>query len=199
MDTRWLAGDLAFTIMGAEDLGGVAEMLADRRVCEHLNFGPNTREETLAYFGPMVAAIEEALACGVAPENYLFAIHERGRFVGQCAALPIAFGGDNFLIGYQLRADAWGRGIGTAAAEFALWFALDELGARKVSADCLATNLGSATILERCGFVREGVLRAHFWVRGAPRDQLLWGLLPAEGGVDRRRLRARFAPDRRRR
>lgn len=192
MRTRWRSDELEFSIMTVTELGEVATMLADRRVCEHLYFGPNTREETLGYFEPLVRRGEAALAVGAAPVDYLFTVRERGRFVGQGAVMPIAFGGGNFLIGYQLRADAWGRRIGTRAAEFLVWFGLGELGARKLSADCLATNTASARILEGRGFVREGLLRRHLEVRGEVRDQALYGLIAAEARVDLRGLRARF-------
>lgn len=190
--TRWRSDELSFSIMTVGELDEVATMLADPRVCEHLYFGPNTPAETLAYFEPLVRRGQEALAEGAPPADYLFTIRERGRFVGQCAAMPVAFGGGNFVIGYQLIADAWGRRIGTRTAEFLLWFALDELGARRLSADCLAGNEASTRILEGRGFVREGLLRRHFLVRGAARDQLLFGLLAGEARIDLRALRARF-------
>ena len=51
---------------------------------------------------------------------------------------------------------------------------------RAALAICLASNLGSARILERCGFRREGLQRRHYRVRGEYRDQLLFGLLREE-------------------
>ena len=43
-------------------------------------------------------------------------------------------------------------------------------------------NLASQRVAERCGFVREGVLRSHVVMRstGARRDSVIYGLLAQE-------------------
>ena len=62
------------------------------------------------------------------------------------------FGDDQRAIGYWYDRAVWGRGIATAAlAAF-----LDEVTERPLVAHVAATNVGSAKVLERCGFVEVG-------------------------------------------
>jgi RimJ/RimL family protein N-acetyltransferase len=45
---------------------------------------------------------------------------------------------------------------------------------------CGPDNAASQRVAERCGFIREGVLRSHLPFKGGRRDTVLFSLLPAE-------------------
>ncbi|HEY1898438.1 MAG TPA: GNAT family protein, partial [Steroidobacteraceae bacterium] len=62
--------------------------------------------------------------------------------------------------GYVLSRKYWGKGLGTELSLAIVALALSVPGMRRVSATCDAENLASARILEKCGLVREGVLRS---------------------------------------
>ena len=53
-------------------------------------------------------------------------------------------------------------------------------GAARVSASCLAENLASRRVLEKCGFVQEGRLKAHTWHDGEWKDCAVYRLLRDE-------------------
>jgi ribosomal-protein-alanine N-acetyltransferase len=193
----WTDDDLTWTYTTLDDLEPIGGMLAKESVSEHLFFGPNTLEETQEYFSPLVEPMQDAIAKGEQPDNHLFTIcRTDGRFVGQCALVAVGFGSNNYTIGYQLDDPWWRRGYGTRACEFIVWYGFDVLGARRLSGDCLGTNTGSARIMERCGFQREGVHRGYYLLDGNPRDNLLYGLLREELDLDLSELRARFQGDR---
>ena len=62
------------------------------------------------------------------------------------------FGDEQRAVGYWFDRAVWGRGIATAAlAAF-----LDEVAERPLFAHVAVTNVGSAKVLERCGFVEVG-------------------------------------------
>ncbi len=82
-------------------------------------------------------------------------------------------------LGYYLRHDLWNRGYATEAVRGALGFIFSR-GARRVSASCLAENLGSRTVLWKCGFTREGLLKAHTWHDGEWKDCAVYRLLRSE-------------------
>jgi len=189
----WTDDDLIFSYTTLGDIEHFADMLAKDEVCEHLFFGPQPAADTHAYFAPLVEPMQESLARGETPENHLFTIrHTDGDFVGQCALVAVPFGHGNYTIGYQLDEPWWRRGYGTRAGEFVVWYGFDVLGARRLSGDCLSTNTGSARIMESCGFRPEGVHRRYYWLRGEPRDNLLYGLLDNELTLDLSTLRERF-------
>lgn len=64
------------------------------------------------------------------------------------------------MTGYVLARDAWGCGYATEACGAMVRLA-GELGVRRLYATCHAGHRPSARVLEKCGFEREGVLRAH--------------------------------------
>lgn len=69
--------------------------------------------------------------------------------------------------------DAWGRGIATHAIARLADIARAQLGLRKLTAGCYASNVGSERAFARAGFEREGVRRAHFLLDGQPEDLVL--------------------------
>ena len=71
-----------------------------------------------------------------------------------CKALPDASG--TVEIGYGINPSAQGRGLATEAARALTDWALTQPGVRRVTAECLETNLGSVRVLEKAGFTRVG-------------------------------------------
>ena len=87
--------------------------------------------------------------------------------------------GAHYGLGYFLRPDSWNRGYTTEAARAALRFIFGG-NARRVSASCLAENLGSRRVAEKCGMTQEGLLKAHTWHDGQWRDCAVYRLLREE-------------------
>ena len=86
-------------------------------------------------------------------------------------------------LGYFIRHDRWNLGIATEAVAAASKF-IFENGASRLSAACLAENLASRRVLEKCGFTQEGLLKAYRWHDGMWRDCAVYRLLRDE--YDRR-------------
>jgi [ribosomal protein S5]-alanine N-acetyltransferase len=63
-------------------------------------------------------------------------------------------------IGYVLARDAWGQGFATEVAGAMVRLAAS-LGLVRLAAFCHPDNRASARVLEKVGFIREGVLRRH--------------------------------------
>jgi ribosomal-protein-alanine N-acetyltransferase len=80
-------------------------------------------------------------------------------------------------IGYWLARPYWGRGIATAAVRAACAYAFAELGLEKITAHVFARNIGSARVLEKAGFQKEGHLHRHYRKKGQFLDAWLYGLL----------------------
>ncbi|MCI0642764.1 MAG: GNAT family N-acetyltransferase [Gemmataceae bacterium] len=81
-------------------------------------------------------------------------------------------------IGYWLAKPFWGRGIMTAVVQRVCQHAFDEFGGLvKITAHVFSHNPASARVLEKCGFVQEGLLRKHFLKNGTLIDAKLFALL----------------------
>ena len=83
-------------------------------------------------------------------------------------------------IGYWVAAEARGRGVATHAVRLLAGWGFSALGLARIELTCGPNNLASQRVAERCGFVREGVLRSHQVFKGARRDSVIFSLLPGE-------------------
>jgi RimJ/RimL family protein N-acetyltransferase len=104
-----------------------------------------------------------------------------GEFVAQIyvgladPALP------EFDIGYFADRDHEGMGFVTEAVAATVRLLFEVVGAHRIHAECDDTNVRSARVLERCGFVREGHFRENKrHGDGAISGTLHYGLLGSE-------------------
>lgn len=91
-------------------------------------------------------------------------------------------------VGYWIRSDLTGRGIGTEATARAVQVGFEELGLHKVVLRIAVGNRGSERIAEKLGFALEGTLRAEVRVGAAWLDHTSWSLLKSEWASTRDRL-----------
>lgn len=77
-------------------------------------------------------------------------------------------------IGYWLGEEYWGRGIATEALRLTTEHAFGQRRLLRLFALPFAENSASLRVLEKAGFVREGLLRASSVKYGVPRDQWLF-------------------------
>jgi ribosomal-protein-alanine N-acetyltransferase len=196
MHKAWTDDVLHLAYMTHDELPLVEAMLAKPEVCAHVFFGPNTPEQTRAYFEPLLDPMVAALEGDALPDAHIFTIREArtNTFVGECALIPVPFGGAHYTIGYQLDLPFWRRGYGTRACEFLIAYGFDILRARRLSGDTLTSNIGSMRIMERCGFTKECVQRQYYESRGKVHDNVLYRLL-----ADERQPAPSFRPVSRRR
>ena len=80
-------------------------------------------------------------------------------------------------IGYSLHPDWQGRGLASEALQLVLGYVFNNLGLRRIEADIDPRNLPSCRLVERLGFVREGLLRERWHVNGEICDSAIYGLL----------------------
>jgi len=72
------------------------------------------------------------------------------------------------------------KGLGTEALRQLSRYAFDTLNLHKLWATVFAFNAPSQTLFERCGFLREGVLRDETFKEGRYHDVIRYGLLREE-------------------
>jgi RimJ/RimL family protein N-acetyltransferase len=83
-------------------------------------------------------------------------------------------------LGYAVLPEARGRGVATAALRLLTEWALSELRAERLELRISVDNGASKRVAERCGYVREGVLRSLFVRRGVREDTEVWSRLPTD-------------------
>ncbi len=90
--------------------------------------------------------------------------------VGTIGFHTISLANRSAEIAYDLHPAYWGRGIATACCDAAVAWGFERQGYVRVQATTLDANRASLRVLEKCAFVREGLLRSYRIVRGTPRD-----------------------------
>jgi len=182
MQQSWIGGGLRFSYCTEHDLPDISRMLSKESVCRWLFFGPNTNEATRSYFLPLIEEMQAALAEERTPDHHVFTVRleHTGDFVGQCALLPVDFCPGSFLIGYQLDDIHWGRGYGTLACTFLVYFAFTVLNGYRLNGDTVAGNTASRRVMEKCGFVLEGIQRRYWHAGDGYYHRLVFGLLASD-------------------
>lgn len=102
------------------------------------------------------------------------------RIIGTCTLAEPSVQNRRAELGFALGQAYWGRGYAREAVEALLEFAFDRLDLHRVEADADPRNLASIGLLERVGFVREGLLRERWIVGGETQDSAFFGLLRRE-------------------
>ncbi len=179
--SSWTVGDVRIRFASFDDLAHVVDMLADPEVARWLWFTPAPPEAFEQFFTPLFDAQDAELADGVMPTNSVFIVEDvDGAFLGEGACVSVAGSPGGCEIGFQLRREAWGRGVGTRLGQFLVAYAVHCRDAYRLEANCLEGNAGSRALLEKLGLVLEGT-RPGFRLRdGVRHTELLYGIRVAE-------------------
>ncbi|MGI4860969.1 MAG: GNAT family N-acetyltransferase [Janthinobacterium lividum] len=112
-------------------------------------------------------------------ENLICALVLRatGEVIGDCTLCRPDVSNRRAEIGFCLQRLHWGRGYMREATSALLDHAFGALHLHRIEADIDPRNDASARLLERLGFIREGLLRERWRVGGEVSDSALYGLL----------------------
>jgi ribosomal-protein-alanine N-acetyltransferase len=100
---------------------------------------------------------------------------DTGHFTGLVFFRVVSYENQCLELGFRLHPDYWRRGYATEAARKLVEYLASEIKVRKLVAYCVAENLGSAGVLEKLDFVREGCLKQHSMLGGQWCDELVYG------------------------
>lgn len=84
--------------------------------------------------------------------------------------------------GYFIYPKFWGKGYTTEAFQRVLAFAFSENNVYRVSTGCLAENVGSERVMQKCGLIREAEHIDYEWHDGKVKTRLEYRLLRREWG-----------------
>jgi len=123
---------------------------------------------------------EEARLRGDALNFALVGPHDQDAVLGGLSLYEVRLDQDCAAVGYWLAPGGRGRGAATQAVRLLAQWAFAELGLARLELTCGPDNEASQHVAERCGFSREGLLRAHVPFKGGRRDSLIYSLLPGD-------------------
>lgn len=121
-------------------------------------------------------------------DGRLICLRQTGDLVGVINLNNIIRGAfQNAFLGYYAFAPYVGQGLMREGLELMLAYAFRELGLHRVEANIQPENRASLSLVQRCGFTKEGFSRRYLQVNGDWRDHERWALL-AENWVIREDL-----------
>jgi RimJ/RimL family protein N-acetyltransferase len=80
-------------------------------------------------------------------------------------------------VGYWVGEPYWGRGVATAALSALTSYAFASFPFERLEAEVFGWNVASARVLEKCGYLREALLRRSILKAGQVGDGLLYARL----------------------
>jgi ribosomal-protein-alanine N-acetyltransferase len=84
------------------------------------------------------------------------------------------------LLGYWLGEEFWGRGIATEAIKLMTNYAFSTLDIVRIQAGVLSNNHRSMRVLEKAGYINEGVLKNNISKNGLILDEWIYGMVKAD-------------------
>ena len=106
-----------------------------------------------------------------------FAIEVHGEATG---GIGLELGSDierrSAEVGYWLGEAFWGKGITTAAVRALTGYGFEALNLTRIFAVPFASSSASIRVLEKCGYIREGIMRRSAVKEGVVIDQVLYAL-----------------------
>lgn len=157
----------------ATDAEAALVMRSDPEVMRHVN-------------RPMATTLEEAQAWlelisarTAANESVHWAITRKGedRFMGLIGLWRLVKEHHYGELGYTVMREHWGRGYTSEAIGAVVDFGFRTLGLHRVEAITRPQNAASMRVLEKNGFVREGLMRGNILWNGVFQDSVYFGRL----------------------
>lgn len=161
-----------------DDFDGVHRYASDPEVVRYMTWGPNTRAETRRFIERNIQAQVVQPRTG-----YDLAITLNDELIGGCGLTIHSLSDKRAEIGYCIRRDCWGKGVGTEVAAELIRFGFTEMKMHRIEAKCDPENIASFKIMEKNGMQREGILREEKKIRGEWRDSYIYSILVDEWSV----------------
>ncbi len=155
------------------DAAALSAALNNKNVMNNLRDGlpyPYTTADALFYINSCLSADKN--------EQFCFAIVFNDQVVGSIGIFRQ--GNIHFRtaeLGYYIGEKFWSKGITTEAVRLACRHVFDNTDIVRIYAEPFAENTGSCRVLEKNGFVLEGIMRKNAYKNGNFRDMKMYALV----------------------
>jgi RimJ/RimL family protein N-acetyltransferase len=124
----------------------------------------------------------DAILAGTTAPFAIVTADDDTRLLGSVALMRFAWEHARGEVGYWLAVHARGGGHVSRAVRLVCAWGFDALHLERIDLLAGTENLPSQRVAERCGFVREAVLRSYMRGKGERQDMVSFGLLRGEAG-----------------
>jgi [ribosomal protein S5]-alanine N-acetyltransferase len=104
-------------------------------------------------------------------------LKEQGIVLGSCGFHNIVSQHFRTEIGFELSKEQWGKGIALEAVEAIIRYGYEHMNFQRIEALIEPPNRASQKLVEKLGFIREGLLRNYEFTNGKFDDLYMYSLL----------------------
>ncbi|SOC15489.1 ribosomal-protein-alanine N-acetyltransferase [Ureibacillus xyleni] len=104
-------------------------------------------------------------------------LKEQGVVIGSCGFHNYVSQHFRTEIGFELSKEQWGKGIATEAVAAIINYGFEQMNFQRIEALIEPPNLPSQKLVEKLGFIREGLLRSYEYTNGKFDDLYMYSLL----------------------
>ncbi|MBT6068664.1 GNAT family N-acetyltransferase [Candidatus Peregrinibacteria bacterium] len=145
-----------------DDFDAIHEYATDMEVVRHIEWGPNSVEDTNKFIADQMANQKDPKR-----KQFVFATTLDGMLIG---TVGITIEGQVGDFGYAFNSKYWGNGYATEASKALLDYILDNFELSKLKATCDVKNEASCRVIEKCGLKLVKKVDNECEIRGEMRD-----------------------------
>ncbi|WP_312099423.1 GNAT family protein [Niallia sp.] len=160
----------------SEDAKDMFTYLSDQEVVQHMGLEPyNSPEEVLEEINWYKSIWEEGTGI-----RWCITLKDEDTVIGSCGFLNMQPKHYKTEIGYELSRHYWGQGIASEALEAVLTYGFEHLSLERIEALIEPLNISSQKLVEKQGFLREGLLRHYEYTCGKFDDLYMYSILKGD-------------------
>lgn len=159
-----------------DDVKDMFVYLSDPEVVKHMGMGPFQSAEDVLEELEWYKSIREQ-GTGI---RWGIALKDSGKIIGSCGFLNRIPKHYRSEIGYELSKEHWGKGIASEALEKVIKYGFEHLKLERIEALIEPENVPSQKLVERQGFIREGLLRHYEYTCGKFDDLYMYSILKGD-------------------
>ena len=163
------------------DASSIFEYLSDSEVMKYYGLEPfkseNDALDEIAWYNSI---LEENTGI-----RWGITLKHEGKVIGSCGFLNTVSNHYRTDIGFELSKEFWGQGIASEAMKEIIRYAFQQTDIQRIQALIEPLNMASQRMVEKAGFVQEGLLRKYEYTCGKFDDLYMYGLLKEEYNTEK--------------
>ena len=169
-------GRLILREITESDASSIFEYLSDSEVMKYYGLEPfksvKDALDEIAWYQSILKE-QTGIRWGITLKN-------EDKVIGSCGFLNTVSNHYRTDIGFELSQEYWGQGIASEAMNAIIQYAFKNTDIQRIQALIEPLNLASQRMVERAGFLQEGLLRKYEYTCGKFDDLYMYGLLKEE-------------------
>lgn len=159
-----------------KDADSLLSYLSDEEVTRHMGLAPFTSpEDALDEIGWYQSIFENGTGM-----RWGITLKEKSHVIGSCGFLNMSKKHHRAEIGFELSREYWGKGIAGEALQAVVAYGFTNLNLNRIEALIEPANSPSQKLVEKTGFLREGLLRDYEYTQGKFDDLYMYSILKRE-------------------